>query len=144
MLNMMRVTIRLALEEAPKAFNPRPGSFPSLPLPWWVLCMPAWVHSQSLSHWIFANPWTVAHQAPVYRAGRGWECQKEKKTKTKNLRHNPHIGASLMAQMINNLHTMQETQVKSLGQEDPLEKRMATHSSILAWRTSWTEEPGRL
>ena len=39
---------------------------------------------------------------------------------------------------------MQETQVQFLGQEDPLEKEMATHSSILAWRTPWTEEPGRL
>ena len=39
---------------------------------------------------------------------------------------------------------MQDTQVWSLGQEDPLEKEMATHSSILAWEISWTEEPGRL
>ena len=39
---------------------------------------------------------------------------------------------------------MQETQVQSLGQEDPLEKEMATHSSILAWEIPWTEEPGRL
>ena len=39
---------------------------------------------------------------------------------------------------------MQETQVRSLGQEDPLEKKMATHSSILAWKVPWTEEPGRL
>ena len=39
---------------------------------------------------------------------------------------------------------MQEIQVQSLGQEDPLEKEMATHSSILAWRIPWTEEPGRL
>ena len=39
---------------------------------------------------------------------------------------------------------MQETQVQSLGQEDVLEKEMATHSSILAWRTPWTEEPGRV
>ena len=49
-----------------------------------------------------------------------------------------------MAQMINNLPAMQETQVLSLGQEDPLEKKMATHSSILAWRIPWTEEPGEL
>ena len=40
--------------------------------------------------------------------------------------------------------TMQETQVQSLGQEDPLEKEMATHSSILAWKIPWMEEPGRL
>ena len=44
--------------------------------------------------------------------------------------------------MIKNLPIMQETQVQSLGQEDPPEKGMATHSSILAWRIPWTEEPG--
>ena len=49
-----------------------------------------------------------------------------------------------MAQTVKNLPAMQETWVQSLGQEDPLEKGMATHSSILAWRTPWTEEPGGL
>ena len=49
-----------------------------------------------------------------------------------------------MAQTINNLHEMQETQVQSLGREDHLEKKMATHSSILAWETPQTEEPVRL
>ena len=44
---------------------------------------------------------------------------------------------------VKNLPTMQETQVQSVGREDPLEKGMATHSSILAWRISWTEDPGR-
>ena len=48
-----------------------------------------------------------------------------------------------MAQMVKNPPAMQETQVRSLGQDDPLEKGMATHSSILTWRTSWTEEAGR-
>ena len=52
--------------------------------------------------------------------------------------------ASLVAQMIKNLPSMQETWVQSLGQEDPLEKGMATHSSILAWRIPQTEEPDRL
>ena len=52
--------------------------------------------------------------------------------------------ASLLAQMVKNLPEMQEIWVQSLGQEDPLEKGMATHSSILAWRIPWTEEPGRL
>ena len=52
--------------------------------------------------------------------------------------------ASLMAQMVKNLPAMQETQVQSLGWEDPLEKGMATYSSILAWRIPWTEEPGEL
>ena len=49
-----------------------------------------------------------------------------------------------MTQMLKNLPAMQETRVPSLGQEDPLEKGMATHSSILAWRIPWREEPGRL
>ena len=46
--------------------------------------------------------------------------------------------------MVKNLHAMQETSILSLGREDPLENRMATHSSILAWRIPWIEEPGRL
>ena len=49
-----------------------------------------------------------------------------------------------MAQTVKRLPTMQETQVQSLGQEDPLEKEMATHSSILAWKIPWMEEPGGL
>ena len=49
-----------------------------------------------------------------------------------------------MAQLVNNLPAMQETQVRSLGQEDPLDKGMATQSSILAWKILWTEEPGGL
>ena len=53
-------------------------------------------------------------------------------------------GASLVAQMVKRLPAVQETWVRSLGREDPLEKEMATHSSILAWRIPWTEEPGRL
>ena len=52
--------------------------------------------------------------------------------------------ASLVAQMVKYPPAMQETQVQSLGQEDPLEKGMATQSSILVWRIPWTEEPGRL
>ena len=47
-----------------------------------------------------------------------------------------------MAQTVENLPAVQETQLQSLGQEDPLEKEMATHSRILAWRIPWTEEPG--
>jgi len=46
--------------------------------------------------------------------------------------------------MVKNLTAMQEIQIQFLGQEDPLEKRMTTHSSILAWRIPWTKEPGRL
>ena len=49
-----------------------------------------------------------------------------------------------MAQLVNNLAAMQETRIQTLGQENPLEKGMATHSSILAWEILWTEEPGGL
>ena len=49
-----------------------------------------------------------------------------------------------VAQLVKNLSAMQETQVRFLGWEDSLEKEMATHSSILAWRIPWTEKPGRL
>ena len=52
--------------------------------------------------------------------------------------------ASLVAQLVKNPPAMQETWVPSLGREDPLEKGMATHSSLLAWRIPWTEEPGGL
>ena len=52
--------------------------------------------------------------------------------------------ASLVAQMVKNLPAVQETRVRSLGGEDLLEKEMATHSRILAWRIPWTEEPGGL
>ena len=52
--------------------------------------------------------------------------------------------ASLVAQSVKNLPAVQETRVRSLGWEDPLEKEMATHSSILAWKISWTEGPGGL
>ena len=50
----------------------------------------------------------------------------------------------LVAQMVKNVRAMQETWVRSLGQEDPLEKGMATHSSFLAWKIPWTEGPGGL
>ena len=49
-----------------------------------------------------------------------------------------------LAQMVKHLSAMLETWVRSLGQEDPLEKEMAAHSSTLAWKIPWTEEPGRL
>ena len=50
----------------------------------------------------------------------------------------------LEAQTVKRLSTMRETQVRALGWEDPLEKKMATHSSTIAWKIPWTEEPGRL
>ena len=54
------------------------------------------------------------------------------------------LGYLLVAQMVNHLPAMQETRVRSLGWEDSLGKEMATHSSTLAWKIPWTEEPGRL
>ena len=54
------------------------------------------------------------------------------------------IKASLVAQTVKDLPAVQETWIQFLGWEDPLEKGMITHSNILAWRTPWTEEPGRL
>ena len=54
------------------------------------------------------------------------------------------VWTSTVAQKVKNLPTMKETQVQYLGREDPLEKGMATHFSILAWRIPWTEEPGGL
>ena len=51
---------------------------------------------------------------------------------------------SLVAQLVKNQPAMQETRIRFLGQEDPLEKEMPPHSSILAWRIPWTDEPGRL
>ena len=54
------------------------------------------------------------------------------------------LGVSLVSQWWRIRLPMQETRVQSLGQEDPLEKEMATHSSILAWEIPWTEKPGRL
>ena len=54
------------------------------------------------------------------------------------------IHASLVTQRLKRLPGMRKTWVRSLGQEDPLEKEMATHSSTLAWRIPWREEPGRL
>ena len=55
-----------------------------------------------------------------------------------------YFGTSLVAQMVKNLPAMQETRVLSLGLKDPLKKGMTTHSSTLAWRIPWTEEPGGL
>ena len=54
------------------------------------------------------------------------------------------LWASLVAQLVKNSPAMQETWVRSLGREDPLEKKMATHSSILTWRILWTDESGGL
>ena len=70
---------------------------------------------------------------------------KQKTGKRKNMKEGlRNTRASLVAYTLKNLPEMQETWVQSLAQEDALKKGMATHSSILAWKTPWTEEPGGL
>ena len=68
----------------------------------------------------------------------------QKNAQTTAQLHSSHTLAYLVAQTVKCLSTMQETQVRSLGQEDPLEKETATHSSIHAWKMLWTEEPSGL
>ena len=63
---------------------------------------------------------------------------------TNNKLFSIYYGVRVLAQRVKHLPAKQETWVRSLGQEDPLEKEMATHSSILAWKIPWTEKPGRL
>ena len=74
-----------------------------------------------------------------------WQIEGEKlETVTDFLLLGSKVTGSLVARMVKNLPAMWETWVRALGLEEPLEKEMATHSSILAWRIPWTEEPGRL
>ena len=76
--------------------------------------------------------------------GRGWDLEPARTSPAACCLASSLPAASLVAQTVKRQPVMQETQVRSLGQEDPLEKEMATHSSILAWRILWIEEPGRL
>ena len=76
----------------------------------------------------------------LQRCCKCWKSKAGSETWTKL----PHHRSSLVAQVVKNLPAVQETRIRSLGQKDPLEKGMATHSNILAWRIPWTEEPGGL
>ena len=86
---------------------------------------------------------------PQFHGGRDWvlflevRCSMSKK-ELAPLIFGVYLSSSLVAQMVKNLPAMKETWVQSLGQEDTLEKGMATHYSILAWRIPWTEKPGGL
>ena len=71
-------------------------------------------------------------------------CNEEKNGFAKEKFGRHHLNNPLVAQTVKHLPTIQKTWVQSLGQEDLLEKEMATHSSILSWKISWMEEPGRL
>ena len=94
---------------------------------WWV-----WVHPR-------IPPVTCIQleKAIWYSGTNSWHCNY-------SFSCLPNFYASLVAQRLKRLPAKQETRVRSLGQEDPLEKEMATHSSILAWRIPWKEEPGGL
>ena len=93
--------------------------------------------------WMSLTPWGLHHPLP---AAFLWKHQPLELCQGKNssVWCLPSSRASPVAQMVKNLPALQETQFQSLGRADHLEKDMATHSSILAWRIPWTEEPGRL
>ena len=106
---------------------------------------------------LFATPWTVAYQAPPamrfsrqeYWSGLPFPSpgdlpNPEIEARSPAVEAEALTSASLVAQRLKCLPAMRDTWVRSLGGEDPLEKEMATHSSILAWRIPWTEEPGGL
>ena len=104
--------------------------------------------TQFLLSWVSITFPSLVFKKPIKIVRKNFKFS-QSKTKTKDDRirisENYHDAwASLVAQIVNNLPAMRETWIRSLGWEDPLEKGKATHSSILAWRISWIEEPGRL
>ena len=107
----------------------------------------------SLSHKVSGNLFQWSQGSPGNSAGKESTCNAGDPSSIPGSERFPGEGtsyplqyfwASLVAQMVKNLSTMQETWVSSLGWEDRLEEEMAIHSSILAWRIPWTEEPSRL
>ena len=86
---------------------------------------------------LLATPWTAAHQAPPSMGFSKQEYWSGAPLPS------PSTGR-LQIQLVKNQPAMKETPVRSLGREDPLERAMATHSSILAWRIPWAGDPGRL
>ena len=117
--------------------SPIPGILQARTLEWVAISFSsAWkwkVKVKSLSHVrLFATPWTAAHQAPL---SMGFSRQENWSGVPLGLPY---------SQTVKNLLVVQETWVQSLGQEDPLEKKMTIYLSILAWKTPWTEEPGEL
>ena len=99
-----------------------------------------WYHLQVWGCWYFS--WQSWFQLVTHPAWHFFHLISYVPCTGRQVLYHYLLGASLVAQSV--APAMQETQVQSLGQEDPLEKEMATHSSILAWRTPWTEEPGGL
>ena len=94
-------------------------------------------HPDNPEGWDVAGGWGEAQEGGVI-----WTLTTDSCCRVAEV--NSMLWASLVAQMGKDLPAMQEIQVQSLGQEHPLEKEMATHSSILAWRIPWTQEPGGL
>ena len=92
----------------------------------------------SLGNALFKNCPEIKDKESLWKHSR---LKKTKRTSPSGQSWFSTVWASQVAQMVKNLPAMQETWVQSLGQEDPLEKGMATHSSIFAWRIPWTEEP---
>ena len=88
--------------------------------------------------------WDYNYEKLIYSRLGLWHFHWMGKKKVHNCINVFSNWASLVAQMVKNLHAMQETLVLSLGLEDSLEKGIAIHSSVLGWRVPWTEEPGRL
>ena len=143
---------------------PTQGSNPGLPHCRWILPQLSHKGSPGYERWTIKKaecrridawrrllrvPWTVRRSnqsilkeiSPEYSL-EGWNFMLM--LKFQYFGHLLHRGASLVAQRLKCLPAMWETWVRSLDQEDPLEKEMATHSSILAWRIPWMEEPGGL
>ena len=88
-----------------------------------------------MGRWATKGDWELEFRQRNLHLVQDWLCWCDLKGTT---------GASLVAQTVKNLPAMQETRIQSLGWDDLLEKEMVTHSSILAWRIIWTEEPGSL
>ena len=84
----------------------------------------------------------LVHLFNIGKAQRGW--RKEWRYYVMTLYSREKMSVTHVAQRLKRLPAMQETWVRSLGREDPLEKKTATHSSFLAWSIPWTEEPGGL
>ena len=147
-----------SLQSCPTLCDPGDGSPPGSPVPGilqartleWVATsfFNAWkwkVRVKSLSRvWLLATPWTAAYQAPPSMGFARQEYWSGVPLPKSSDRHLNCLRASLVAQRLKRLPGMRETGVRSLDREDPQEKEMATHSSILAWGIPWREEADRL
>ena len=112
-----------------------------------VMHYPTWNENVAQSGPTFVTSWTVPYQAPLsmgFCRQEYWSGVPLRITISKNTRPQERVWLMPQPDGIIIGPAMQETWIQSLGQKDPLEKNMATHSRILAWRIPWTEEPGGL